>query len=31
MLCKLGIVAYFAIKLGELTPLHGAVWALISA
>ena len=29
MLGKLGIIAYLAIKLGEWTPLHGAVWALL--
>ena len=29
MMGKLGLVAYLAIFLGSVTPLHGAVWALI--
>ena len=29
MLTKLGLVAWFAIILGQLTPVNGAIWALV--
>ena len=29
MLCKLGLVAWFANLLGTVTPLSGVIWALI--